>query len=247
MSSTGALRGTGLMIQWQFRRQAQNLPLLVVVQTALAVSTVLGYGILIGDVSPSAALFLATGAPTVTLVSVGLVMTPQQMAQSKMEGSADWLRTLPLPRAAFLVSDLALWTLLALPGLILAIIVGALRFSIDFQISWWIVPVALLVSLTSASVGYAIAVLLPPMVAMLLSQLFIFLLLLFSPISFPPDNLPEWLQRTHEVLPIEPMANLVRAGLAGNDFTATPGDLWTVVAWCAVAVSLALLALRKRG
>lgn len=35
------LRGTLLLIQWQVRRQAQFLPLMAVVQTALAVSTVL--------------------------------------------------------------------------------------------------------------------------------------------------------------------------------------------------------------
>ncbi|MEB4615673.1 ABC transporter permease [Leucobacter sp. M11] len=247
MSAASALRGTGLMVQWQLRRQAQFLPLLMVVQSALAVSTVLGYGILIGDVSPEAALYLATGAPTITLIVVGLVMTPQQMAQAKTEGSAEWLRTLPLPRAAFLVADLALWTLLALPGLVLGVIVGALRYDIDYQISAWLVPIALLVSLTAAAVGYAIAVLFPPLVAQLVSQLLVFLLLLFSPVSFPASNMPGWLQRAHEVLPIEPMSNLIRAGLVGQQFEAQPRDLALVLVWCAAAVTLALFALRRRG
>ncbi|SJN09737.1 putative ABC transporter integral membrane transport protein [Leucobacter sp. 7(1)] len=241
------LRATWFLLVWQVRRQAQNLPLMIIVQTALAVSTVLGYGILIGDVSPEAALFLATGAPTITLITVGLVMTPQQMSQSRLEGSAEWLRTLPVPRAAFLASDLSVWTILALPGLVLGAVVGAIRYDISYELQWWIVPVALLVSLTAASIGYAFAVLLPPMIAMLLTQLLIFLLLLFSPISFPAANLPQWLQNAHDVLPIEPMANLMRAGLAGQTFSASGRDLLLVLLWCAGSVAVALFTLRKRG
>ncbi|KIP51734.1 ABC transporter permease [Leucobacter komagatae] len=241
------LRGTMLLMQWQVRRQAQMLPLMVVVQTALAVSTVLGYGILIGDVSPEAALFLATGAPTITLITVGLVMTPQAMVQSRMEGSADWLRTLPLPRGAFLAADLTVWTLLALPGLVLGAIAGALYYDITYQLSAWILPVAILVSLTAAAIGYAFATLLPPLITQLVSQLLVFLLLLFSPVSFPAANLPGWLRSAHEVLPIEPMANLMRAGLAGQTFDASLRDLVVVLCWCGAAVAAAVLALRKRG
>lgn len=235
------------LLVWQLRRQAEFLPLMIVVQTALAVSTVLGYGILIGDVQPEAALFLATGAPTITLITVGLVMTPQLMAQARTEGSADWLRTLPVPRAAFLVADLTVWTLLALPGLVLGALAGAWRYDIAYSVQPWIVPVALLISLTAAAIGYAFAVLLPPVVAQLLTQLLVFLLLLFSPVSFPAENLPEWLRSVHTVLPIEPMANLMRAGLAGNDFAASGQDLLTVLAWCTAAVVAAILALRRRG
>nr|WP_237465675.1 ABC transporter permease [Leucobacter luti] len=235
-----------LLAQWQVRRQAQYLPLLVVVQTALAVSTVLGYGILIGDVAAEAALFLATGAPTITLIIVGLIMTPQQMSQSRLEGSAEWLRTLPVPRSAFLAADLSVWTLLALPGFVFGALVGALRYGIEYQIAPWIVPVALLISLTAATIGYTFAVLLPPMVAMLITQLLVFLLLLFSPISFPAANLPEWLRSAHAFLPIEPMANLMRAGLAGHSFEASGRDFAVVLVWCAAAVGLAILSLRRR-
>ncbi|GAA1322887.1 ABC transporter permease [Leucobacter albus] len=246
-SGVSGLRGTLLLVQWQVRRQAQFLPLMAVVQTALAVSTVLGYGILIGDVAPEAALFLATGAPTITLIVIGLVMTPQAIMQARTEGSADWLRTLPLPRWSFLAADLSVWTLLALPGLVLGAIAGAIRYDISYQLSAWVLPVAMLVALTAAAIGYAFAMLLPPLITQLVTQLLVFLLLLFSPVSFPAANLPEWLRRAHEVLPIEPMANLMRAGLAGDTFTASGSD-WAIVAlWCAAAVGVAVLALRRRG
>lgn len=236
-----------LIVQWQARRQAQNIPLLVVVQAALAVATVIGYGLLMGDIPYGTALFLATGAPTITLVTVGMVMTPQQLSQSKTEGSAGWMNTLPVPRLVFLAADLTLWTFIALPGVILAVWVGAWHYDLSLSVQWWIVPAAILISLTAAAVGYAMASLLPPMIALLSTQLMIFILLLFSPISFPASNLPDWLQTVHSVLPIEPMADMMRAGLASNAFSVSGGQIALLLAWCTVAVGGSAIALTKRG
>ncbi|WP_159809817.1 ABC transporter permease [Cellulomonas citrea] len=238
---------TGLLIQWQLRRSAQALPLLVLVQIMLSVATIAGYGLLVGHPDHLAGLYLATGAPTVALITVGLVMTPQMVTQSRTEGSLDWLRTLPVPRSLFLVADLTVWTLIALPGLVLGIVAGAVRYDVDLAPTWWLVPAALLVSLTAAAVGYAMASLLSPMVAQLMSQVLVFVVLLFTPISFPSDRMPGWAQDLHAWLPLEPMAQVIRAGLAPHDFT-VPGRSWVVlIVWCLASVIGAGAALRKRG
>ncbi|NTW41659.1 MAG: ABC transporter permease [Cellulomonadaceae bacterium] len=241
-----AVRQGLLLLEWQWKRSSAMLPLLVVVQVAMAVATVVGYGLLVGDPSPDVALYLATGAPTVTLITVGLVMTPQMMAQAKTEGSLDWMRTLPVPRWTFLASDLALWTLIALPGMILGVVAGVLRFDVSLAVAPWVVGAALLVSLTSASVGYAMASLLPPMLAQLLTQVLVFFVLLFSPVSFPASRMPQWLQGLHEVLPIEPMAQVVRAGLASDVFSVPGRSVVVLLAWCVASVLGALAALRRR-
>ncbi|MEB0001033.1 MULTISPECIES: ABC transporter permease [unclassified Cryobacterium] len=242
-----ALTQTLLLAQWQFRRQAQFLPLLVVVQVFMAIATVIGYGLLVGDPSPEIALYLATGAPTVTLITVGLVMTPQVVAQSKTEGSFDWMRTLPVPRSAFLCSDLLVWTLIALPGMVLGVIAGALRFNIALSPAPWVVGAAILVSITAASVGYAMATLLPPAVSTLMTQMLIFIVMLFSPVSYPADRLPAWLATVHEFLPIEPMAQLIRAGLASNDFSLPLKSMVVLGAWCLASLGGAILALRRQA
>ena len=236
-----------LLLQWQLRRGSTSMPLLVVVQIAMAVFTVVGYGLLVGDPSPEVALYLATGAPTVTLIVVGLVMTPQMLGQAKTEGSLDWMRTLPVPRWTFLASDLLMWTLIALPGMVLGVVAGVLRFHVSLAIAPWVVLAALLVSLTSASVGYAMASVLPPMLAMLMTQVLVFVVLLFSPVSYPASRMPEWLQTTHELLPIEPMAQLIRAGLASDSFSVPGRSVAVLCAWCAASVVAALAALRRRG
>lgn len=242
-----AVRQTLLLAQWQFRRQSTVLPLMVVVQVAIAVATVVGYGLLVGDPTPEVALFLATGAPTITLITVGLILTPQMISQAKTEGSLDWMRTLPVPRSLFLASDLLVWTVLALPGMVLGVVAGVLRFDVDLSVAPWIGGAVLLVSLTAAAVGYAMASLLPPAVAMIMTQLLVFIVMLFSPVSYPADRMPTWLQSAHELLPIEPMAQLMRAGLAHDTFTVPGRSVVVLLVWCAAAVAGALAALRRRA
>ncbi|NMM17291.1 MAG: ABC transporter permease [Cellulomonas sp.] len=242
-----AVRQGLLLLQWQLRRGSTSMPLLVVVQIAMAVATVIGYGLLVGDPTPDVALYLATGAPTITLITVGLVMTPQMLGQAKIEGSHDWMRTLPVPRWTFLASDLLMWTLIALPGMVLGIVAGVMRFDVQLSIAPWLVGAALLVSLTSASVGYAMASVLPPMLAMLLTQVLVFVVLLFAPVSYPASRMPEWLQTAHEFLPIEPMAQVVRAGLANDAFTVPGRSVVVLGVWCVASVGAALVALRRRA
>lgn len=241
------VRQLGLFAQWQLRRQAQLLPLLVLVQVLLAITTILGYGLLIGEPDPQTALYLATGAPTVTLIMVGLVMTPQMLATAKTEGSLDWLRTLPVPRAVFLAGDLLVWTLLALPGTVLGVVAGAMRFDLSLSVAPWIVPAALLVSLTAAAVGYGMASVLPPQLAMLMTQVLVFVVLLFSPVSYPAERMPDWLENVHQWLPFEPMAQLMRAGLAQDSFDMPARSLVVLLVWCVASVAAALAALRRRA
>lgn len=242
-----AWRQLGLMVQWQTRRRTQDLPLFMMLQVLIPVATIVGFGLLIGHPDRATGLYLVTGAPTIALISVGLVATPQFVGQARTEGSLDWMRTLPVPREIFLLADLVVWTVIALPGVVFGLIVGTLRFDVDLAPTWWLVPVALLVSLTAAAVGYAIACVMSPVLAQLMSQVLVFVVLLFTPISFPADRMPDWAQQAHAWLPLEPMAQVIRGGLAPHDYP-VPGRSWVVLlAWCAASVLAARWALRRRG
>ncbi|WP_128774165.1 ABC transporter permease [Actinomyces oricola] len=241
-----ALRQTVLLMRWQFSRAKALVPIYVAVQIMMALATVLGYKLLVGDPEPTAATYLATGAPTILLIALGLVMAPQWVAQSRTEGSLDWMRTLPVPRLSFLIADLAVWTLMALPGMLLGTLVGAWRLDVDLSPAWWLVPGVVMVSLTAASVGYAMANVLPPPLAQVMTQILIFVTMLFSPVSYPVERLPQWGQEIHRWLPIEPMAEVLRAGLVSEQFK-MPLRSWAVLAsWCVAAVVAALWALGSR-
>jgi ABC-2 type transport system permease protein len=92
-----------------------------------------------------------------------------------------------------------------------------------------------------------LAVILPPMLSQLVSQALSFFVILFSPITFLPGQLPGWFQTVHDVLPIQPAADLLRAGLASTTYTVQFGDLVVLGAWCAVGIVVSMTALVRRS
>lgn len=237
------------LLRWQLAQiGATVLPLVVVVQAMLAGGIIIGFGLLIPDITPGTALFLSTGTPTVLLVIVGMVIVPQGVARARADGTFAYLRTLPIARPLLLVADLSVWLLLALPSVAVAVLVAWLRYDLTFSFDWpLLIAASLMVTVTSTAVGYAIAVSLPPMLAQLLTQVLVFFVMLFSPVTYPASQLPAWFQTVHDVLPVRPAADLLRAGLAGDAYSMRWVDLAVVVAWCLVGLAVSLRALMKRG
>ena len=215
-----------VLLRWNLAQLGPMLGLVVVVQAGLAAGIVVGFGLLVPGIDTATERFLSTGAPTVLLLTVGLVMVPQGVAQSRANGTFTYLRSMPVPRPLLLASDLTVWSLVALPAIPVTMLVARLRYGLTFAIDWPVLAAGtLLVTLMATSVGYAAAVTLRPMLAQVLSQVLIFFVMLFSPVTFPASQLPAWYQRVHEVLPVQAGADLVRAGLASYEFTASGRDV----------------------
>ncbi|MGC8634083.1 MAG: ABC transporter permease [Candidatus Limnocylindrales bacterium] len=241
------LRSYRLLVTWQAHRLKDVLPLSIVVQALLALGIVIGYPLLFPSLDQGTKLYLATGAPTITLISMGLVLVPQMVVQAKTQGTLDYMRTLPVPRLLYLLADLTVWLVVVLPGVIFAVVVGDVRFGLDLAVSPLVVPAMLLVALTATAVGYAIASLLPPMLATLLTQVLVFFILMFSPLTFPADRLPAWLAAVHGVLPIGAMGDLVRGTLAGSVFPLSGGALLLVAAWCVGSFAVTYQLINRRA
>ncbi len=235
-----------LLLQWRFRRTAAALPLIVVVQAAFALGVVLGFPLLLPSLDAESVLYLTTGAPAIALISLGLVGVPQDVSQAKLDGSLDFARSLPVPRVGVLLADLTVWLISALPGMAVAVLAGALRFDLALHPMLWAVPIVLLVALTSSAVGYAIAIACSPATAGMISQVFAVLVLMFSPLAFPSERLPDWLGTIHQGLPIQAMGELVRGALTGS----TAGDLIRPIAilaaWAGMSVALAWAMMARR-
>jgi ABC-2 type transport system permease protein len=241
------LRSYLLLIRWQALRYKWLLPLTMVVQGLFAFGIVAGYPLLFPEIDKGTILFLATGAPAISLLMMGLVAVPQVVAQGKTEGSLEYVRSLPIPRLAFLLADLSVWTAIVLPGVVIAVVIAELRFGLDLSVSPLVVPAFLLVALTASCVGYALATVMPPMVASVVSQVLIVFVLMFSPLSFPAARLPDWLRAIHSVLPIQSMGEVVRGSLASTAFPLQSGSFLVLGAWCAGSLVAATVALNRRG
>ena len=116
-----ALRSYTLLIRWQTLRLKSFLPLAIVVQVLFAFGIVVGYPLLFPEIDEMTVLFLATGAPAITLITMGLVALPQVVAQAKLEGTLEYMRSLPVPRMVYLVADLTVWLAIVLPGVVFAV------------------------------------------------------------------------------------------------------------------------------
>jgi len=128
-----------------------------------------------------------------------------------------------------------------------AVIIGAIRFGLDLQVSLMVVPAVLLVALTATSVGYAIASVLPPMVANMISQMLVVFIFMFSPLNFPADRMPGWLATIHSILPIQAMGEVMRGTIASNAFPLTWGAFLLLGAWCVASFATTSLVLTRRG
>lgn len=244
---TGTVTALLALMRWSLASTGAMLPLIVIVQAMLAAGIILGFGLVIGDITPQGALFLSTGAPTILLLTIGLVIVPQGVSRARASGAFDYQRALPVARPLLMIVDLVVWALIALPGVAVGLLVARLRFDLTFSFDWpLLVFASLLVTTMATAVGYAIAVSMPPMPAQMLSQVLVFFVLLFSPITFPVEQLPQWFQMLHDVLPIRPAADLLRAGIAAESFTAELRDLLVLVAWTALGLVLTARALMRR-
>ncbi|MEX1022794.1 MAG: hypothetical protein WD058_06575, partial [Dehalococcoidia bacterium] len=94
------LRSYLLMVKWEALSLRLFLPILAAVQLFIGGGIVIGFGFLFEDISVQQATYLATGGAVMPLITLGLVMIPQQVAGQKLEHTYDFLFSLPVPRMA---------------------------------------------------------------------------------------------------------------------------------------------------
>jgi ABC-2 type transport system permease protein len=236
-----------LMIRWRMGKLRLMLPLVVLVELFTGVGVMIGLGYLLPSVDTQSALYLATGAPTLSLLALGMALVPQVSAQDKTDGTYQYLWSLPIPRMIVLAADVTIWTLATVPGVAVALAFGAEYYSFQLHVRPLVVPAFLLVSLTANSVGFAIVHLIPqPRMIGLVTNLLIFFVFLFSPINYPASRLPAWLSTVQRFLPMEASANIVR-GTLSPQFGGQLGSSFLVVGvWCAGALLASYLAVTYR-
>ena len=246
-AQVGAWSGYGTLLRWGFAQIGSMLPLIIVIQAILAAGIIVGFGFLIPGIDSATAMFLSTGAPTVLLLTIGLVIVPQGVARARIDGTFNYMRTLPVARPLVFAADLTVWAVIALPSVAVAVFTGWLRYDLAYSFNWpLVIAASLLITLMATAVGYAIAVSVQPMLAQLITQVLVFFVMLFSPITFAPSQLPGWFQTVHDFLPLRPGGDLLRAGLASDTFDASGRDLLVLSVWCIAGVAITIRALVRR-
>lgn len=240
------LKSYFLMLKWIFLSNRSWLSLNLAVQIMIAIGFIYGVSFFYPAITPETAKYLTSGAPTLILLTAGLVMVPQMVAMHRTEGTFDYIWSLPVPRMVHILADATNTFATILPGVALAVVLGAFHFNFNLELSPLIIPTIVLISLCGTFIGYALAFAVPkPMMVQVLTQILVFVIMLFSPVMFPADRLPGWLQAIHRVFPIQYMADLTRGTLTGLDVNL--GLAFAVVGvWFIAALVITYLTVSRR-
>jgi ABC-2 type transport system permease protein len=85
-----------------------------------------------------------------------------------------------------------------------------------------------------------------PQLTLLFTQIGIFFIIGFSPVSFPIERLPGWLATVHEYLPIHHMALVVRASLTDGLVAVTSQSWIILLVWLVIAAVITGVVLVRR-
>jgi ABC-2 type transport system permease protein len=229
------------MLRWVLVQQKVLFVGIVFSQIVLGIGAAFMYKFYLGDIDTVTALYLVSGIPALSLIPVGFVLVPILVMQEKSRGTYDFTWSLPVPRLAPVAATFTVFTAIALPIAMLSTILAAGQFDVTLDVSWTVLPFALLASLMATSVGYGMAMAIPePRMTNLITNIVIFLVLLFSPIVIPISQFPDWAATLHRILPFYHMANLIRSSLTDGLATNVDASLaillaWTVLGWAVLA------------
>ncbi len=158
------LRSYSLMLKWQVLNGRTMLPFVVFIQLIISIGTVAGLGLLFRDIDPESAKYLTTGGATLAFITLGMTFLPGAIAQARERKAFDYIWSLPVPRMTYLAADLTLWLVAILPGVVLALVVGSIRYGFALEISPLVIPAVIVVALAASFIGNTIAHLSPSIV-----------------------------------------------------------------------------------
>ena len=153
------LRSFAFMLRFDYANIRSWAVMIFIVQLMMGVGMAVMYGFFYPDVTPTTALLITTGVPTLALIPLGFVLIPGSVGQQRLEGTFDFIWSLPVPRSAQVAATFALYSGLALPGTVLALVVGCWRYGVSLAVSPLVVPAVLLSALMAVAVGFGMALL----------------------------------------------------------------------------------------
>lgn len=234
------------VMRWSVIRHRYLIAVFTLIQMIFAVAIVYGMAFLIPILDGIAGIYLASGAMSLGIIAVGCALAPQIISEAKINGVLAYQRTLPVARSILLISDMFIWCIASVPGIIMSGLAGSFRFHINIQVSVTGICVLLAAQLVTICIGFAIAYCFPSNMVALVTQVIMLGGLLFSPITYPAERLPAWTMPFYNSLPFVRIAQAVRAYLFGFD-SFTVSGFAVIFVWGISCFILCLYLLSKRG
>ena len=192
----------------------QWLAMILSISVLLNLGMVFAFSFISGSRDPELGRHFVSGAAVMSLVTLGVMMVAQDMAQSRRNGAILYYASLPISKTAFILAVVTGNGIAAVPGMIITLLVGSWYFGFSLTINPLIFAVVPLSAISLAGVGAAIGLGIPNWrVAGLVAQATMFFIMFFAPVMIPLDRLPSILQLTGKILPPTYAAQAFRATL----------------------------------
>lgn len=198
---------------------------------------------LIAGASTNAQRFLVA-AWHLGLISVSVAVAPQVMAEWKLDGYFEELKQLPISRVVLVTIELISWVVVALPGVLFTPILAWL--GLDATVSNFASALGILgiAALTYLGIGLILVLSLSLEGVQVISQILMVVAMLFTPILFPADRLPEWVGVIHSWLPFDPLNRTLLSAVTGSAYDSL--TLLRVGVWCIVITAVSSIAMARR-
>jgi ABC-2 type transport system permease protein len=176
------------------------------------------------------------------IITVGLMSIPIGTSSSRESGVLRRFRVTPLSPALYLISDVAVYFLMTLLGVILLVLVGTYGYHMRFDGNWLSVLAGFSLSaLAIFTFGYLIAGLAPTArIAQTVGMVIAFPMMFLSGATMPIEIMPEGVRTVSKFLPVTYVVTLMQGLWKGDAWS---GHLTEVVILvCVLAVGLLLSA-----
>lgn len=235
----------GGLVKWSLLRHRFYIPVFVVVQIILSFAVIYGFLFITNSTNQAEKSYLCTGAMAINVIAVTCVLAPQIVSEAKQNGVYEYQKTLPVSRVEILLSDLLIWGLLCLPGILSSILISKFGFGLDVSIGINSILSVLLIIFSLLLVGFAIAYILPSNVVSLVTQLIMIGGLMFSPIIYATDRLPSWTITLYKYFPFVPASQIIRSSIFRLEYVDSQ-NFSTLIVWACFGFFLSLITLSRR-
>jgi ABC-2 type transport system permease protein len=123
------------MLRFDLAAQRNLLPMFLLMQVMFGAGMAIIYGFYVGHLPPGTALFIVSGSPTLAVMTAGILGVVMMVTERQMAGTWDFIWSLPAPRSAAVASTVTVFTLLAVPGIVVTLALADWRYGITLSVS----------------------------------------------------------------------------------------------------------------
>jgi ABC-2 type transport system permease protein len=210
----------------------QWLALLFSLTVFLNVGMIFAFSFIAGSRDPGLGQYIVPGSAIMSLVTIGVSMVANDLAQQRRSGSILYYASLPISKMAYVLAMVTGNGFAALPGLLVTVLVGSWLYQLPLAFNPLVLLVLPLSATSLAGFGAAIGLGIKNWrVVGMVAQLTMFFIFFFAPVMIPPERLPGILQLTGWVLPPTYAARAFRAALQPEITIELLRDVGILAAW----------------